>query len=85
MRYVGEPVAVVVAANRYLAEDALDLIEIDYEPLAAVVDPLDALALRAELFMKDDVQRFQLLEPLLSSLIVAALLIGILGILLRHR
>jgi 2-furoyl-CoA dehydrogenase large subunit len=43
VRYVGEPVAVVVAANRYLAEDALDLIEIDYEPLAAVVDPLDAL------------------------------------------
>ena len=43
VRYVGEPVAVVVAANRYLAEDALDLIEIDYEPLAAIVDPLAAL------------------------------------------
>ena len=33
VRYVGEPVAVVVAADRYLAEDALDLIEVDYEPL----------------------------------------------------
>ena len=43
VRYVGEPVAVVVAANRYLAEDALDLIEVDYEPLAAIVDPLAAL------------------------------------------
>jgi 2-furoyl-CoA dehydrogenase large subunit len=42
-RYVGEPVAVVVAADRYLAEDALDLIEVDYEPLAAVVRPRDAL------------------------------------------
>src|SRR6266567_3029496 len=43
VRYVGEPVAVVVAADRYLAEDALDLIEVDYEPLAAIVDPIDAL------------------------------------------
>jgi 2-furoyl-CoA dehydrogenase large subunit len=43
VRYVGEPVAVVVAANRYLAEDALDLIEVDYEPLPAIVDPLAAL------------------------------------------
>jgi 2-furoyl-CoA dehydrogenase large subunit len=44
VRYVGEPVAVVVAADRYLAEDALDLIDVDYDPLPAVVDPLAALA-----------------------------------------
>src|SRR5215470_17100699 len=44
VRYVGEPVAVVVAIDRYLAEDALDLIEVDYEPLPAVIDPLAALA-----------------------------------------
>jgi 2-furoyl-CoA dehydrogenase large subunit len=43
VRYVGEPVAVVVAADRYLAEDALDLIEVDYAPLPAVVAPLAAL------------------------------------------
>jgi 2-furoyl-CoA dehydrogenase large subunit len=43
VRYVGEPVAVVVAADRYLAEDALDLIEVDYDPLPAIVDPLAAL------------------------------------------
>jgi 2-furoyl-CoA dehydrogenase large subunit len=43
VRYVGEPVAVVVAADRYLAEDALDLIEVDYQPLPAIVDPLAAL------------------------------------------
>src|SRR5258707_7031907 len=42
VRYVGEPVAVVVAADRYLAEDALDLIQGDYEPLTAIVDPLEA-------------------------------------------
>jgi 2-furoyl-CoA dehydrogenase large subunit len=43
VRYVGQPVAVVVAADRYLAEDALELIEVDYEPPLPVVDPLDAL------------------------------------------
>lgn len=38
VRYVGEPVAVVVAKNRYLAEDALERIEVEYESLPAVVD-----------------------------------------------
>ena len=42
-RYVGEPVAVVLAGNRYLAEDALELIEVDYEPQPAIIDPLAAL------------------------------------------
>ena len=42
-RYVGEPIAVVIATSRYLAEDALDLIEVDYDPLPAIVDPLAAL------------------------------------------
>ena len=49
VRYVGEPVAVVVADSRYLAEDALDLIEVDYEPLPAVVDAEAALAAGAPL------------------------------------
>src|SRR5205823_6585009 len=38
VRYVGEPVAFIVADNRYLAEDARELIEVDYEPLTVVVD-----------------------------------------------
>ncbi|HEX2346074.1 MAG TPA: xanthine dehydrogenase family protein molybdopterin-binding subunit [Gaiellaceae bacterium] len=38
VRYVGEPVAVVVARDRYLAEDALELIDIEYEPLDPVLD-----------------------------------------------
>lgn len=38
-RFAGEPVAVVVADDRYIAEDALDLIEVQYEPLDPVVDP----------------------------------------------
>jgi carbon-monoxide dehydrogenase large subunit len=38
VRYVGEPVAVIVAEDRYVAEDVAHLVEIDYEPLAAVAD-----------------------------------------------
>ena len=37
-RYEGEPVAVVVAENAYIARDALDLIDLEYDPLPAVVD-----------------------------------------------
>ena len=44
VRFVGEPVAFVVADDRYLAEDAAALIEVDYEPLPAVVDLATALA-----------------------------------------
>jgi carbon-monoxide dehydrogenase large subunit len=40
---VGEPVAVVLAQNRYVAEDALELIEVDYDPLEALTDPFSAL------------------------------------------
>ncbi|MGO9256241.1 MAG: xanthine dehydrogenase family protein molybdopterin-binding subunit [Bryobacteraceae bacterium] len=42
--YVGHPVAVVVATDRYLARDAADLVEVDYDPLPAVADPEKALA-----------------------------------------
>ncbi|MGQ4810635.1 Caffeine dehydrogenase subunit alpha [Candidatus Entotheonellaceae bacterium PAL068K] len=44
VRYVGEPVAVVVAQNRATAEDAADLVEVQYEPLSAVVDTEAAAA-----------------------------------------
>ncbi|HST24404.1 MAG TPA: xanthine dehydrogenase family protein molybdopterin-binding subunit [Gaiellaceae bacterium] len=37
-RYAGEPLAVVVARDRYAAEDAAELIEVDYEPLEPVMD-----------------------------------------------
>ena len=39
VRYVGEPVALVVAESRYLAEDAGELVQIEYRPLDAVIDP----------------------------------------------
>ncbi len=38
VRHVGEPVALVIAASRYAAEDALDLIDVEYDPLPAAVD-----------------------------------------------
>ncbi len=41
--YVGEPVAAVVAMDRYLARDAADKVEVDYEPLPVVTDPEKAL------------------------------------------
>jgi carbon-monoxide dehydrogenase large subunit len=43
VRHLGEPVAVVVAISRYVAEDALPDIAVDYEPLPAVVDLEKAL------------------------------------------
>ncbi len=42
VRYVGDAVAIVVAEDRYLARDAADAVEVEYEPLPAVVDPLKA-------------------------------------------
>ena len=44
VRYVGDIVAVVVAESRYAAEDALELIDVGYEPLPAVTDPEAAAA-----------------------------------------
>ncbi len=44
VRYVGEPVAVVVADDRYLAEDAAAEVVVDYEPLPAVASIDDAIA-----------------------------------------
>jgi carbon-monoxide dehydrogenase large subunit len=42
VRYVGEPVAVIVAESRALAEDAAALVEVDYEPLPALNDAMTA-------------------------------------------
>jgi carbon-monoxide dehydrogenase large subunit len=43
VRFVGEPLAVVVADSRYAAEDAIDAIDLDLDPLEAVVGPRRAL------------------------------------------
>jgi aerobic carbon-monoxide dehydrogenase large subunit len=44
VNFAGEPVAVVVATDRYLAQDALEFIEVDYEPLGVVTDLEAAIA-----------------------------------------
>ncbi len=49
--FSGEAVAVVVAESRYIAEDMLDAVEVDYEPLPAVLDVAQSLA--------DDAPRIQ--------------------------
>lgn len=42
-RYVGEPVAMVIADDRYLARDAADAVQVDYDPVPVVVDAEKAL------------------------------------------
>ena len=42
VRYVGEPVAVVLADDRYVGEDATEMVDIDIDPLPVVTDPLEA-------------------------------------------
>ena len=44
VRMVGDPVAIVVAETRYLAEDALELIDVDYEPLESIASIADAMS-----------------------------------------
>ncbi|MFO7247004.1 MAG: xanthine dehydrogenase family protein molybdopterin-binding subunit, partial [Bacillota bacterium] len=53
VRYVGEPVAVVVAADRYAAEDAAELVRVEYEPLPAVTSAAQALDVGAPVLHPD--------------------------------
>jgi CO/xanthine dehydrogenase Mo-binding subunit len=53
VRYVGEPVAVVVASDRAAAEDARELVEIDYDVLPAVVDVDEAASASAPLLFPE--------------------------------
>jgi carbon-monoxide dehydrogenase large subunit len=43
VNYVGQPVAAVLGENPYEAEDKMDEVEVDYEPLKVVIDPEEAL------------------------------------------
>ena len=53
VRYAGEAVAFIVADSRYVAEDAADLVEVEYEQLPVVITP--EIAARAEHLVHDDV------------------------------
>ncbi len=54
-RYAGEPLAVVVAEDRYLAEDAAELIQVDYEPQEPVLDAESAACVHDRSFAYGDV------------------------------
>ncbi len=54
VRYVGEPVAVIVAESRYLAEDAADLIRVNYQPLPVAMD-VEASVQGGSTWIHDDV------------------------------
>lgn len=53
VRYVGEPVAIVIATDAHLAEDAAELVELDLDPLDAAVEPVAAAADGAPLVHAD--------------------------------
>src|ERR1700761_7898613 len=53
VRHVGEIIAAVVAPTRYIAEDIVDLIEVDYEPLPVIFDVEEAMKPGAELIHED--------------------------------
>jgi aerobic carbon-monoxide dehydrogenase large subunit len=63
--YVGEPIALVIADSRYLAEDAANLVEVDYEPLPVVHDA------RAAIVPGSPVVRRELNSNILNTLKVA--------------
>lgn len=48
VRHVGEPVVLVVAETRYIAEDAIGLLKVDYEPLPVVSDMMEAVNARGD-------------------------------------
>src|SRR4030095_8341389 len=54
VRYQGQEVAFVVAEDRYSARDALELIEVDYEPLPPVIDARKALDPGAPVILADN-------------------------------
>jgi CO/xanthine dehydrogenase Mo-binding subunit len=64
VRFVGERVAAVAAEDRDAAEEALLLIDVEYEPLPAVFDPLEALGLDAPLLHPEVNSYFGLPKPL---------------------
>lgn len=53
VRYAGQAIALIVAGDRYTAQDALDLVTVDYEPLPAVLDTADAILPGAPLLFEE--------------------------------
>jgi len=58
VRYVGEPVAGVVADTEEIAEKALELIGVDYEPLPAIFDPEEAMKVNPSVVIHPDLPKY---------------------------
>ncbi len=71
-RYVGDPVAIVLAESLYAAIDARDQVEIDFEPLPAVTEPEHALAPDAPLLYEEIVSNVAFTSPLKAGNIADA-------------
>ena len=63
VRYVGEPIAAVVTEERYQGQDAAELVYVDYDPLPAVVDPVEAVDSSILLFPEAGTNLATSLEP----------------------
>lgn len=64
VRLVGEPVAAVAAETEEIAQEALDLIEVEYEPLPAVFDPEEAMKLDPPAVVHEDYDKYEVLIPI---------------------
>jgi carbon-monoxide dehydrogenase large subunit len=64
VRFIGEKVAAVAAESEALADQAIDLIEVEYEEMEPILDPLDALAPGAALLHPDVASYRGLLHPI---------------------
>ncbi|MDR7435031.1 MAG: xanthine dehydrogenase family protein molybdopterin-binding subunit [Armatimonadota bacterium] len=60
VRYMGEPVAAILAETKAAAEDAVYLVEVAYDPLPALVDPIEALS--SQTFVHDELGENVLLQ-----------------------
>ncbi len=67
VRYVGDPVAGVVAVSEEIAEDAARLIEVEYEPLPALFDPLEA-AQPGALLIHPELEHYEIASFLIPEL-----------------
>jgi carbon-monoxide dehydrogenase large subunit len=72
VRLVGDPVVLVVAESRYLAEDACELVEVDYDDLAPVASYADAAAADAPLIFEDLASNLNELPPSVHGDVEAA-------------
>lgn len=64
VRMVGEPVAAVAAETLEIAEEAMDLIEVEYEELPAVFDPEEAMKLDCPVVLHEDYDNYERLIPI---------------------